>query len=209
MGVALLVFLPFAILIPGVKVPARRACLVFCAIYLAYWMATISAVRYAILPISLLVVLLVGKALRFYDESGHRFLRASVACALAGVLLFAALGMAIIEINVPMLMLFAHRINAGRYLDLALRTHESLAWLDATQTQASIFGFDNCSRTYAPDPARFYCVLDDWNRVEPDVARCRCEYLVLPKGRNPGHAAETVPADPYFTVWRFKQPDAR
>jgi hypothetical protein len=204
MGIALLVFLPLAILVPAASSPARRACLLFCAIYLAYWIPTIGMLRYAILPISLLVVLLAGKATAFYDMLSGRLLRASVAGAFAGTLLFAILGIAIIEVNAPMSMLFARRIGPGQYLDLALRTHKSLVWLNRSHPQSSIYGIDNCSRTYAPDPAKFYCSFGPWDKIEPALANCRCEYVVIPGERIPGLAAEPVFGDPYFTVWRLK-----
>ncbi len=205
MGVVLLVFLPLAFLIPGAKTPARRACLLFCAIYLAYWMVTISMVRYAILPISLLVVLLAGKAKTFYDELDHRALRASIAGAFGGVLLFSTLGIAIIEVNAPMLLLFAGRVRSDQYLDLALQTHRSLSWLDAAHIQTRIFGFDTCSRAYAPDPAKFYCIFNHWEWVGEDIARCRCEYAVLPQNRKPDGAAQPLYRDDFFTVWRLSQ----
>lgn len=205
-GVVFLVFLPLVILVPSAKLPARRACLIFCALYLPYWMVTAGIVRYAILPISLLVVLLMGKAKSFYDELDVPFARASVAIALAGTLLFACLGFAIIEVNGPMLMLFAHRIDSEQYLDLALRTHPSLAWLSASHVESNIFGVNNCSRVYAPDPARFYCSFGDWERVTPSASRCQCEYVVMPSGRKPRRPADSFHEDPFFTVWRLRQP---
>jgi len=206
MGVAFLVFLPLVILAPPAKLPARRACLIFCAMYLPYWMVTAGIVRYAILPISLLVVLLIGKAKSFYDEHDTRLARASIGVALAGTLLFACLGIAIIEVNGPMLMLFARRVDSEQYLDLALRTHPSMAWLSATHVESNIFGVDNCSRVYAPDPAKFYCSFGDWERVTPSASRCQCEYIVMPSGRKPRRPADSLHEDPFFTVWRLRQP---
>lgn len=205
-GIVFLVFLPLVILVPSVKLPARRACLIFCATYLPYWMVTAGIVRYAILPISLLVVLLMGKAKTFYDELDVPLARASVAVALAGTLLFACLGFAIIEVNGPMLMLFTRRIDSEQYLDLALRTHPSLAWLSASHVGSNIFGVDNCSRVYAPDPANFYCSFGDWERVTPSASRCQCEYVVMPSGRKPRRTADALHDDPFFTIWRIKQP---
>ncbi len=207
-GLSLLVFLPLAILVPGPSTPARRACLLFCGVYLVYWLPVAGMVRYAILPISLLVVLLVGKATAFYDRLGERFLRASVAIAFAGVLLSAVLGIAIIEVNAPMLMLFARRIGPEQYLDMALRTHKSLVWLAAAHPGSNIYGIGNCSRTYAPDPAKFYCSLHGWHEAEPALARCRCEYVVLPSMRSPDHEAKPVFSDAYFTVWQLGVKDA-
>ena len=206
MGVGFLVFLPLVILVPSAKLPARRACLIFCAMYLPYWMVTAGIVRYAILPISLLVVLLIGKAKSFYDELDNRLARTSIAVALAGTLLFACLGIAIVEVNGPMLMLFARGIGSEQYLDLALRTHPSLAWLSATHVESNIFGVDNCSRVYAPDPAKFYCTFGDWEPVKPSPSRCQCEYVVLPSGRKPRRPADELHEDPFYTVWRLRQP---
>ncbi len=203
MGLALLVFLPLAILVPRQRTPTRRACWLFCAVYLAYWIPMAGMLRYAILPISLVIVFLAGKATTFYDRLGGRLLRATVAGAFAGALLFAALGIAIIEVNAPMLLLFARRIGPDQYLDMALRTHKSLAWLAAAHPGSSIFGIDNCSRAYAPDPAKFYCALHGWHGAEPGLARCRCEYVVQPSGQRPGREAVPVFRDAYFTVWQL------
>jgi hypothetical protein len=204
-GLAFLVFLPLAILVRGPSAPARRACLLFCLIYLAYWMPVVGMLRYAILPISLLVMLLAGKATSFYDWLDGRLLRATVAVAVAGVLLFAILGIAIIEVNAPMLMLFARRIGSDQYLNMALRTHRSLAWLAAAHPSSTILGIDNCSRAYAPDPARFYCALHGWHGEEPGLVRCGCEYVVQPGKQRPDRDAEPVFSDAYFTVWQFKE----
>ncbi len=203
-GLVLLVFLPLAFLVSGPSKPARRACLLFCGIYLVYWLPTAGVLRYAILPISLLVVLLAGKVTAFYDQQGGRLVRGTVAGAFAGVLLFALLGIAIVEINAPMLMLFARRIGTDQYLDMALRTHRSLAWLAAAHPGSNIYGIDNCSRVYAPEPAKFYCSLDGWLEAEPGLARCRCEYVVLPSEQRPRPGAEPVFSDAYYTVWEVE-----
>ncbi len=204
MGFALLLFLPMAVLVRGPSLPARRACLFFCFIYLAYWTASVGVLRYAILPISLLVVLLVGKATTFYDRLDGRLVRASVAAALAGVLLFATLGIAIIEINGPMLMLFARRIGPQQYLDLALRTHKSVAWLSSAHPESTVYGIENCARAYSPDPARFYCSEGSWAKVEPGLERCRCQYVVMPIARKPRQDAAPVFSDPFYTVWQLR-----
>ena len=204
MGLALLVFLPLAILVPRQRTPTRRACWLFCAVYLAYWIPMAGMLRYAILPISLVVSFFsLAKPRLFTTGWRGRLLRATVAGAFAGALLFAALGIAIIEVNAPMLLLFARRIGPDQYLDMALRTHKSLAWLAAAHPGSSIFGIDNCSRAYAPDPAKFYCALHGWHGAEPGLARCRCEYVVQPSGQRPGREAVPVFRDAYFTVWQL------
>jgi hypothetical protein len=203
-GLVLLVFLPLVFLGSSPSKPARRACLTFCGIYLVYWLPTAGMLRYAILPISLLVMLLAGKATTFYDRVGGRLVRGTVAGAFAGVLLFALLGIAIIEINAPMLMLFARRIGTDQYLDMALRTHRSLAWLTAAHSGSNIYGINNCSRAYAPDPAKFYCSLDAWPEAELGLTRCRCEYVVLPTEQRAGPEAAPVFSDAYYTVWQVE-----
>lgn len=199
-GIALLMFLPFAILLRGPRLPSRRACLIFCGVYLAYWLAMAPVVRYAILPLILVVALLVGKAIAFFDrpESGG-LARISIAGSLVGVFLFALLGIAIIEINAPMLELFARRIGPEQYLDQALQSHRSIAWLAAAHPRATICG-NNCSRAYASDPAKLYCSLFVEQAVSPVPG---CEYMVLPKKNEPGRDAAQVFNDPFFTVWQL------
>jgi hypothetical protein len=130
-----------------------------------------------------------------YDWLGGLVLRATVAGAFSDVLLFAALGIAIIEVNAPMLMLFAGHIGPDQYLDMALRTHKSLAWLAAAHPISEIYGIDNCSRAYAPDPAKSYCSLGGWDLAEPGLTGCRCEYVVLVSEQRPGGEA-----DPSFAM---------
>jgi hypothetical protein len=200
-GIALLTFLPFAILLAGPRLPSRRACLIFCGVYLAYWLAMAPMVRYAILPLSLVVVLLVGKASAFFDgpESG-RLVRVSIAGSLVGVLLFALLGIAIIEINAPMLALYARRIGPRQYLDQALSSHRSVAWLAAAHPQATICG-NNCARAYASDPAKLYCSLSVEQAISPVSG---CEYMILPSKDKPGGDAAQVYNDAFFTVWQLR-----
>jgi len=201
-GIAILAFLPFVFPLLLPKTPARRACLIFCAVYLAYWVAMVPMVRYAMLPLTLVAILLIGKAIDLFNNPfSGRLVRISIAGAVVYALAFASLGIAIIEINAPMLAFFAHRTSAGQYLDQALETHRSLAWLAANHPDASIYAVNNCSRAYAPDPAKFYCTMGETQR--PDFL-ARSQYLVLPHGATPNRAGDALFSDPSFTVWRLK-----
>jgi hypothetical protein len=169
-------------------------------------------VRYAILPISLLILLLLGRVVAFYDGTEQRAVRGSLAAALAGVMLLGVLGIAIIEVNAPELLLFAGRINERTYLRRALTTYGSLDWLRQTQVQANIAALGNCSRAYAPDPAKFFCTLDNRKEVARHVALHGCQYLVLPLSENVENALSGLskpPAprltyrDSYFAVYQL------
>jgi hypothetical protein len=199
-GLALLVFLPLSILVARDKRPEgltqRRACLFFCAAYLIYWTFIISDVRYAILPISLLVLLLLGKAVTFYEQTA-RAIRFSVAAAFAVVLLFGLLGIAIIEVNAPEILLFSGRIDSSTYLNRALRTYGSLAWLNQNHVESTVFAIGNCSRAYAPDPAKFYCVFRVRKQLMP------AGYLILPQGQNGPSGASLDYQDPFFSVYQL------
>ena len=200
-GIALLAFLPFAILLRGPRLPARRACLIFCGVYLAYWLAVVPILRYAMLPLILVTAILAGKAVEFFDwPASGRFTRFSIAGSFVGVLLFALLGIAIIEINSPMLALYARRIGPQQYLDQALQSHRSLTWLAATHPRSNICG-NNCSRAYAPDPAKLSCSLSLERAQTPTPG---CQYLVLPSDAEPGNDATQVYNDPFFTVWQLR-----
>lgn len=198
-GIAFLVFLPLSIVVPrpsgSAWISARRACLLFSFAYLGYWAMIIGDVRYAILPIGLLVLLLVGKAPSFYNGQHHPALRLSVATALAGVLLFGLLGIAIIEVNAPELSLFARRIDFSAYLHRALETYGSLDWLNQNHVDSKVFAIGNCSRAYAPDPARFYCAFHIPGKTE------RSAYLILPEGYAGPPGARLTYRDTFFSVY--------
>jgi hypothetical protein len=199
-GLIFLAFLPLSILIPPAKAPglaARRACLLFSVSYLAYWAMIIGEIRYAILPVSLLVLLLAGKAMAFYDQAG-RAIRLSVAAALAGVLLFAILGIAIIEVNAPEPLLLSGRIDSATYLKRALRTYGSLAWLNQNHVESTVFAVENCSRAYAPDPAKFFCVFQVRGQA------MKAGFVILPEGRTAPPAADLTYRDAFFSVYRMR-----
>ena len=193
---------------------ARRACLVFSLVYLAYWLATVAALRYALLPLGLVTVLLIGKAITFYDQIDIRAARASVACALAGTLLFSVLGIAIIEVNGPMLMLLAKRIDAPAYLRSVLPAYGALEWLNRNRIHGNILATESFSRAYAPDPGKYYVVsLSDPN-LPRNIEAYACDFVIMredtPAARGQESlfgSLEATPAycDAYLAVYRVKR----
>lgn len=213
-GVALIVFLPMTFLLARSPGPARRACLAFSTVYLAYWLVTVAALRYALLPLALLTVLLIGKAIAFYDQTDIRAARASVVCALAGTLLFSVLGMAIIEVNGPMLMLLAKRIDGAAYLRSVLPAYGALEWLNRNPISGKVLAIDDSSRAYAPDPGQYRVV----DRNGPDLPRrieaCACDFVVVPVGLLASGGQESLFGslevalqyrDTQFAVYRIKR----
>jgi hypothetical protein len=179
-GIALLAFLPFAVLTARRSNPGRRACLWFSAAYIAYWVVAVGVLRYALLPPSLLILLVVGKARQFRDEAGYRAIRVSVNAAFAGVLLFAVLGVAIIELNAPMLGLLSRRTGWETYLKSTLPAYRSLAWLDRNRVDSNILAVDNFSRAYAPNPGRYYTTEAADPHIMQTAAACACQYVIVP-----------------------------
>jgi hypothetical protein len=168
-GIILLAFFPLIFFQPAWRNKALLACCTFAVIYFAYWSSILSTLRYAIVPFAILAVVVAGGAARFYDSEASRVVRGSLLALEVYGLLVAVLGMIIIEVNVPQLAYFAGRLDKPGYLRAALQTYKPLEFLQGVAPLgAGVFGIDNCSRAYAPNPLQFHCALCPPTGCDPE-----------------------------------------
>jgi hypothetical protein len=211
-GIAPIVFLPLAFLVARRRDGARRACLFFAATYLTYWLATSGAIRYALLPFCLLTALLAGNLATFYDQVRIRAVRASLVCAFAGVLLLSVLGIAIIEINGPMLALLTRRIDGAAYLRAVLPGYGAVVWLNGNREAGAAVAVQDFARAYAPDPGVFFTPSLDYPDLKRIVVEHAASFVILPEGVAGVGIQEYLPAswdatlaygDAHFAVYRI------
>ncbi len=214
-GIVLLAFLPLGLwALWDRRNPAGSATIFFTLVYFLYWAFVMSSIRYAILPFAILAILAAQGAVRFFDESPGPILRLSVTSLAVYCLMTGILGIMIIEVNAPQIRYFAGRTDRAGYLRAALRTYRSLEFLRASAKQDDeIFGVDNCSRAYAPDPVRFQCVLCPQAGCSSGLVRRGIEsyqpqFVIVPEsGSEPrmlidGPDWKRVYVDDFFSVYR-------
>lgn len=187
LGIFLVVFLPVWVLTsPAPRNTAVRDCLIFCAIYLAYWSTVLITLRYAILPIAILFLFTAARMRIFYEMSSMA-VRVSILGGIIYCLLFAACGIIIAEINAPQLAFFSGRLDKAGYLRQALITYPPLEFLQKHASRNErIFSVEDFSTAYAPDPAIFQCELCGTagsctgSDVLKEIAKGNYSYLILP-----------------------------
>jgi hypothetical protein len=206
-GIIPLLFLPLAPL--GVRRTANRAlfvCLGFMILYLAYWANVLSTLRYAIVPFAILALTLARSAVLFYDSRRSNAVRGSILGIQIYCLLFALLGIFIIEVNVPEIAFLAGRLNRSSFLHSALRTYGSLEFLKSVAKPGEpIFGIDNCSRAYAPNPLQFSCVLCpgdcELGELRAKMDQQPPRYLIVGEERRPEGITGILEADSWMKIY--------
>jgi hypothetical protein len=172
-------------------------CVAFAGIYLAYWATILSTLRYAILPFAILSLLVSQAAVRFYDSrvsGSNPLVRYSVLAAEMYGLLIAALGIIMIEIQSQQISYFAGQLDKPAYLRAGLETYGALEYLQKSATEGDvIFGIDNCSRAYSPNPLQFQCTLCSLGGCAPKELTARLHdykprYVIVPEDKR----AQTV-----------------
>ena len=225
-GVALVFFAPLCLLLRRrTPLPAERACLCFAAVYLIYWATQAAVLRYAIVPLLILMSLSAARCMALAGSLAQ-WARGLLAGALAYALLFALCVVLIIEVNGPQLRYFAFRIDKSQYLREALRTYRSLESLRAPWRAGDrIFAIGNCSYAYSPDPAAMNCSMPGRDGYGPsdtarilDLLRARdYRFLIAPEhpirqaivdGLRPARRAVPLYRDPYFTVYELMGKEA-
>ncbi len=150
---------------------AEMTCLAFTGIYFFYWGSVWPVVRYAIVPIALLVALSVRRLFAAWERMSSRW-RPFLAGLVTLNGLVSLLAASIVSVNAAQFALLAGRIDEADYLRRTLTTYPVLERL-AQQHQPGdwTLAIGLTSAAYAPDPSRLHC-----------------EYLV-----DPADAAESVP----------------
>jgi hypothetical protein len=196
---------------------AERLCLWFAITAFLLWGWRSPYVRYAVTPLAV-VALLTGVRLARFWRTSPLLTRASLAAACLWVLIPAMCATMIIEINAPQLRYVAGAIGRDDYLNQALNTHRSLAWLrDHTMPNERILGLENCSDVYAPEFPRYRsnCGFGPWTAagVENQLRTESFDWLVAPPGdreadlaaaRATGRVAQEMYRDPDFVIYRLE-----
>jgi len=188
-GLAMIVFLPLWLLVRGRRTPWE--CWIFLAIYLPYWIYLFPILRFAIAAVGLLIALLGARAAAL-SMSPRRGLRYAGYIASSFAFLFSMCVLFKLEVNAPQFGYFAGRWDKSQFLSEALLTYPSLEFLkDRAEAGVPIFGVNNCSRAYAPEPEFFACEYaqpdaDGLALIDTLVSSRDYRYLILPSG--PGFA---------------------
>ncbi|MGH9661341.1 MAG: glycosyltransferase family 39 protein, partial [Bryobacteraceae bacterium] len=153
MGIALVVLAPLFLLVRG-PAGAVWPVVFYCAFSLFYWVGYWPVLRYAIAPLTVLLVLAGPRLVALYEGSGV-VMRASLLAACAHVLLFALCLTLILEVNAPQFQYFARRIDRDRYLREVLPPTAPLLFLRGRAgPDDGILAVDACPDAYAPHPGR-------------------------------------------------------
>jgi hypothetical protein len=211
MGIVLVLFLPLWVLARQRVNRAAAVCLLFCALYLAYWALVHGVPRFAIAPILILNVLTAGQLVHFCSRS-RPAVRFSLYAASAYALLFGLLGTAIVEINAPQLRYFAGRIDKAGYLRQAMVPYRAVEFLKSVvQPGDEVFSLSSCLLAYAPNPGTFHCVWPSESApgsVTAALARRDYGFLMLPVAYSSLVPAgwKMAYADESFQVYRRDAP---
>ncbi len=185
LGVFLFLFAPAVawVAFTGKWTPARKACLCFALVYVAYWASVSSTLRYAIVPFALLA-LATGAAVVRLVLTGVLWQRNFALLACAYGFLFSLAAILTFEVNSLQLLYALRRVTAKEYLQAAIPTTGPLFRLAALHPGASVFGIANCSRYYAPNSMRFACALCQDGCREEDMTvpleTKRFDYVIIP-----------------------------
>ncbi|HUA19331.1 MAG TPA: glycosyltransferase family 39 protein [Bryobacteraceae bacterium] len=213
LGMFLLTFAPLALLAAWRRDANRRACLFYAGLYLAYWIATIGVLRYALPAFGLIILFLAGKAKQAYDErwiSAGGPVRFSIAAALAGSLAFGLLGVIEVVAAPGEFAYLAHRISRDDYLHANLPDYRVLQAIRRLDRNAAVFVADACSRSYAPDPGAFACSGAENARIQAQLRRHAFNFVAVPAdpkeqraGILEGWRAEQIYQDDQYLGYRI------
>ncbi len=185
-GIVLLVFAPAWFLVRGRLSSEARAAVVFAAVSLLLWCAYVPLLRFVIAPLSILVMLTVGRVREWY-EGGGSATRFTLRFAAGWSVAFSLCVMLILEVNSPQIKYYTGRIDRQGYLREALQTYRSLEFLSRHADPSDrILGIRNCSMAYAPNPSNFFCRYFDLNardqieEVEAAFRKPFFEWIVFP-----------------------------
>ncbi len=148
MGIWLVFFFPFLFRRPANA--AHRAALLFCGIYLLYWMSILVTLRYAVAPILLLTAL---------TAPGLFLAHRRVAAAVALVCLSFGLTVTILnEVSVTQILWYARRLDDDALLRRMLVYYPATRALDGHARRGELtFSLDGCAVPYAPFPGSVRC----------------------------------------------------
>lgn len=182
-GIITFMFLPVWLLLRSALTPAAKICLFFCAVYLIYWLKAVAVVRFAIGPISLLLLFTAALTIVFVRQSSKP-VRLTVLAAAIYTLLFSACGILINEVNGPQISYFTFRIAKEEYLRQVLSPYRSMEFIKRnSDPQDRVLSVGSCALAYAPNPATFDCPLPVDSTLENGLNvtnQGNYQFLILP-----------------------------
>ena len=183
-GMFLVFFAPVPILLRRQGTPARRACAFLVVLYLAYWSTMLSSLRYAIVPFTLITLVVAGASMRLEFQSPP-WMQHVFRCGVFTSFLFALMSIMTFEVNSLQLAYLFKRVDETGYLSQALPTTPILFSLGQGNAHPAVFGVENCSRLYAPDPTHFGCLLCGREQcslpeLKIKLSESHYDYLILP-----------------------------
>ncbi len=167
---------------------ARKACLCFVGVYLLYWCSILSTLRYAIVPFSL-IGLVLGASLCGLIEAVRGWRRTSLLAVLSYGFLFSLLVFLSIAVNTSQAAVLLNRITPQEFLMQVVPATRPLFRVATIAPGVATFGVNACARYYAPDPLHFSCALCD-DRCQPSD--------VLPALQTGNFAYAILPSRPLF-----------
>ncbi len=176
---------------------------IFVGVYFLYWAWTHPIPRYAI-PALLLIFLLTGAQLCDFAEKRGLVVRASVLFAIAWCAVFALMGIAIIEVNLPAVRFLARQIGERTYLEETSASWDSFNFLaHAAAPGDRVLGLDLAKDLYSPRSIRITGFIPAHPGQLPDgfVAALRggdYEWLAVPRTAIP--AALSVSGAPALSI---------
>lgn len=183
---------------------ALRLTLLFCAVYLLYWVSILVTLRYAFAPILLLIALTAPALFRL-----PRWLSAPAAFY---CLTFSLAVCTLIEVSPPQLLWAAGRLNTDGFLRQALPTYAAAQALHGKAAQSDqVLALDGCPTPYAPFPGTVRCLHhSDFDgstaRLLAEIKRGGYRFLILPhtplgKEALLSLTAKQVYSDPHFALY--------
>ena len=209
-----LVFFALAVLawIPDRSV-ALRLTLLFCVVYLLYWVSILVTLRYAIAPIMLITALTAPALFRL-----PRWLTVAISFY---CLLFSLAVCTLIEISAPQLLWWAGRIDTDTFLRRSLPIYSASQALYGKATSADrVLALNGCPSPYAPFAGTVRCFYnydfqDSVPRLQAEISQGNYRFLILPsiplrQQLLPVLSAKEIYQDPSFAVYDLgPQPNSR
>jgi hypothetical protein len=189
------------------RTTALRLTLLFCGIYLLYWVSILVTLRYAFVPILLLISLTAPALFRL-----PRWL--SVPAAFY-CLTFSLAVCTLIEVSPPQLLWAAGRLNTDGFLRQALPVYAASQSLHGKANKADrILALDACPTPYAPFPGTVRCLHhSDFNDSAPrlldEIKTGAYRFVILPPTPLRQQALlsltpKEVYSDPQFAVYDLR-----
>lgn len=175
---------------------ALRLTLLFCFVYLLYWVSILVTLRYAIAPFLLLTALTAPALFR---------LPKWLSMAAAFYCLFFSLAvMTLLEVTAPQLLWMAGRLDSDGFLRQALPGYTASQSLRSRVTANDrVLALDGCPNPYMPYPGTVRCYFhydfaDSAPLLLAEIRQGHYRYLILPATPLRDALLQTLPATPVY-----------